>query len=120
MRFRADAYLNLGKHAEAIADFERALALKADDESLLNNLLIRFSDLYHRPYLQRLAGLCGNQFIQSLRTCRHQFARLGRPWEVLHDVQQCDITVMLGRRRNRVVQSSFGILGKICTVKNPA
>jgi Tfp pilus assembly protein PilF len=37
IRFRADAYLNIGKHAEAIADFERALALKKDDESLLNN-----------------------------------------------------------------------------------
>jgi tetratricopeptide (TPR) repeat protein len=29
--------LNIGKHAEAIADFERALALKKEDESLLNN-----------------------------------------------------------------------------------
>src|SRR5882757_9568678 len=29
--------MNIGKHAEAIADFERALALKKDDESLLNN-----------------------------------------------------------------------------------
>jgi tetratricopeptide (TPR) repeat protein len=37
IRFRADAYLNIGKHAEAIADFERAFALKKDDESLLNN-----------------------------------------------------------------------------------
>jgi tetratricopeptide (TPR) repeat protein len=37
IRFRADAYLNIGKHAEAITDFERALALKKDDESLLNN-----------------------------------------------------------------------------------
>jgi tetratricopeptide (TPR) repeat protein len=37
IRFRADAYLNIGRHAEAIADFERALALKKDDESLLNN-----------------------------------------------------------------------------------
>jgi tetratricopeptide (TPR) repeat protein len=37
IRFRADAYLNIGKHAEAIADFEKALALKKDDESLLNN-----------------------------------------------------------------------------------
>lgn len=36
-RFRADAYLNIGKHAEAIADFDKALALKDDDESLLNN-----------------------------------------------------------------------------------
>lgn len=37
IRFRADAYLNIGKHAEAIADFEKALALNKDDESLLNN-----------------------------------------------------------------------------------
>jgi tetratricopeptide (TPR) repeat protein len=36
-RFRADAYLNIGKHAEAIADFDKALALKDSDESLLNN-----------------------------------------------------------------------------------
>ena len=28
IRFRADAYLNIGKHAEAIADFDKALALK--------------------------------------------------------------------------------------------
>jgi tetratricopeptide (TPR) repeat protein len=37
LRFRGDAYLNLGQHAEAIADFERAIALDDDDESLLNN-----------------------------------------------------------------------------------
>jgi tetratricopeptide (TPR) repeat protein len=37
IRFRADAYLNIGKHAEAIADFEKALALDKDDEGLLNN-----------------------------------------------------------------------------------
>jgi tetratricopeptide (TPR) repeat protein len=37
IRFRADAYLNIGKHAEAIADFEKALALKKDDETVLNN-----------------------------------------------------------------------------------
>ncbi len=38
MRIRADAYLNIGKHAEAIADFDRAMVLKKeDDESLLNN-----------------------------------------------------------------------------------
>ena len=37
LRFRADAYLNIGKHAEAIGDFEKALALNKDDESLLNN-----------------------------------------------------------------------------------
>ena len=37
LRFRADAYLNIGKHAEAIADFDKAYALKEDDESLLNN-----------------------------------------------------------------------------------
>lgn len=37
VRFRADAHLNIGQHAEAIADFEKALALNADDESMLNN-----------------------------------------------------------------------------------
>jgi tetratricopeptide (TPR) repeat protein len=39
LRFRADAYLNIGKHAEAIVDFDRALVLNKDkdDESLLNN-----------------------------------------------------------------------------------
>lgn len=37
LHFRADAYLNIGKHAEAIADFDKALALKGDDDSLLNN-----------------------------------------------------------------------------------
>ena len=39
LRFRADAHLNIGQHAEAIADFERAQALNEDedDESLLNN-----------------------------------------------------------------------------------
>lgn len=38
LRFRADAYLGLGKHAEAIADFEKALALDDSDEGVLNNL----------------------------------------------------------------------------------
>jgi tetratricopeptide (TPR) repeat protein len=38
LRFRADAYLNIGKHAEAAADFDRAIGLKKeDDDSLLNN-----------------------------------------------------------------------------------
>jgi tetratricopeptide (TPR) repeat protein len=37
LRFRADSYLNIGQHAEAIADFDKALALKDDDESLNNN-----------------------------------------------------------------------------------
>lgn len=37
LRFRADAYLNIGKHAEAISDFDKALAFKEEDESLLNN-----------------------------------------------------------------------------------
>jgi len=37
LRMRADANLNMGKHAEAIADFEKAIGLKPDDESLLNN-----------------------------------------------------------------------------------
>jgi len=37
LRLRADAYLNIGKHAEAIADFDKALTQKDDDEGLLNN-----------------------------------------------------------------------------------
>ena len=37
LRGRGDSYLNLGKHEEAIADFERALKLQGDDFSLLNN-----------------------------------------------------------------------------------
>jgi tetratricopeptide (TPR) repeat protein len=37
LRFRADAYLNIGQHAEAVADFDKALAINSDDESLLNN-----------------------------------------------------------------------------------
>lgn len=38
LRSRGDAYLNVGDHKTAIADFERALALEPDDSSLLNNL----------------------------------------------------------------------------------
>ena len=38
LRGRGDAYLNLGKHKEAIADFESALAIDDKDQSLLNNL----------------------------------------------------------------------------------
>src|SRR4051794_30551464 len=37
LRIRADASLNIGKHAEAIADFERAITIREDDESLENN-----------------------------------------------------------------------------------
>ncbi len=37
LRVRADAYLSIGKHAEAIADFDKALAQKEGDQSLLNN-----------------------------------------------------------------------------------
>ena len=37
LRLRADAYLNLGQHAEAIADFDRALQELEPDEGLLNN-----------------------------------------------------------------------------------
>jgi tetratricopeptide (TPR) repeat protein len=37
-RFRADAYLNIGEHKEAIADFERVMEMAGDpDESVLNN-----------------------------------------------------------------------------------
>ena len=38
LRSRGDSYLNFGKHAEAIADFERALTMEPKDTSLLNNL----------------------------------------------------------------------------------
>jgi Tfp pilus assembly protein PilF len=37
LRFRADAYLNIGEHDKAIADFEQALPAFEDDQSLLNN-----------------------------------------------------------------------------------
>jgi tetratricopeptide (TPR) repeat protein len=37
LRYRGDAHLNIGQHAEAVADFDKALALEDDDESLLNN-----------------------------------------------------------------------------------
>jgi tetratricopeptide (TPR) repeat protein len=36
-RHRGDAYLNIGKHAEAIKDYEEAYKLKPDDSGLLNN-----------------------------------------------------------------------------------
>ena len=38
LRSRADAYLNIGKHAEAIADFEAALKVEPEDTAILNNL----------------------------------------------------------------------------------
>ncbi len=38
LRGRADSYLNIGKHAEAIPDYEAALKIQPDDSSLLNNL----------------------------------------------------------------------------------
>jgi tetratricopeptide (TPR) repeat protein len=37
LRGRADAYLNVGRHAEAIADYETAMTLKPDDQEMLNN-----------------------------------------------------------------------------------
>lgn len=36
-RNRGDAYLNVGKHAEAIKDYEEAYKLQADDSGILNN-----------------------------------------------------------------------------------
>ena len=36
-RGRADAYLNIGEHRKAIADYEVALQLFADDSGILNN-----------------------------------------------------------------------------------
>jgi tetratricopeptide (TPR) repeat protein len=35
---RADSYLNLGKHAEAIADYEKAIKLQPQESGILNNL----------------------------------------------------------------------------------
>ena len=37
LRGRADAYLNVGKHAEAAADYDAAVKLKGDDSNMLNN-----------------------------------------------------------------------------------
>jgi len=37
LRFRADSYLNVGKHAEAIADYEKAYKDLSKDPGLLNN-----------------------------------------------------------------------------------
>ena len=37
-RGRADAYLSIGKQAEAVADYEQALTVKPDDTGVLNNL----------------------------------------------------------------------------------
>jgi tetratricopeptide (TPR) repeat protein len=37
-RGRADAYLNVGKHAEAVADYDAALKLQPKNTGLLNNL----------------------------------------------------------------------------------
>lgn len=38
LQARGGAYLSLGKHAEAIVDFQRAMELNAKDPTLLNNL----------------------------------------------------------------------------------
>jgi len=38
LRSRGDALLSIGKHAEAIQDFTRALELKPDESGILNNL----------------------------------------------------------------------------------
>jgi tetratricopeptide (TPR) repeat protein len=38
LRFRGDAKLNISEHKGAVADFEEALKLNAEDEGLLNNL----------------------------------------------------------------------------------
>ena len=38
LRSRADAYLNVGKHQEAITDFEKALKIEPEDTTILNNL----------------------------------------------------------------------------------
>ena len=38
LRGRGDAYLNIGKHAEAVADYEKALKIEPKDSGILNNL----------------------------------------------------------------------------------
>jgi tetratricopeptide (TPR) repeat protein len=38
LRGRGDAYLNIGKQIEAIADYENGLMLQPDDQGMLNNL----------------------------------------------------------------------------------
>ena len=38
LRGRGDAYLNLGRQAEAVADYEKALKLQPKDQGILNNL----------------------------------------------------------------------------------
>lgn len=38
LQARGDSYLNVGKHAEAIADFNRLLKIKPENSTLLNNL----------------------------------------------------------------------------------
>jgi len=37
LRGRADAYLNIGEHAAAVADFEKAVAVDGEDSGVLNN-----------------------------------------------------------------------------------
>jgi tetratricopeptide (TPR) repeat protein len=37
LRGRADSYLSVGKHAEAIEDYEKAVKIKPDDTGILNN-----------------------------------------------------------------------------------
>ncbi len=38
LQARGDSFLNVGKHAEAIADFQRALKIQPNDTTILNNL----------------------------------------------------------------------------------
>jgi tetratricopeptide (TPR) repeat protein len=38
LRGRADAYLNIGEHAEAVKDFDAAMKINAEDTGVLNNL----------------------------------------------------------------------------------
>jgi tetratricopeptide (TPR) repeat protein len=37
LRGRADAYLNIGEHAKAVADFKKAIVVEPEDSGLLNN-----------------------------------------------------------------------------------
>jgi len=38
LRARGDALLSIGKHADAVADYDKAIAIQPDDDGILNNL----------------------------------------------------------------------------------
>ena len=89
LRGRGDAYLSIGKHAEAVKDFEQALALNADDDGLLNNLawvLCTSPDEQVRDgkkaleYAQRACELTQHKESHILSTLAAAYAELGN-WE---------------------------------------